>query len=459
MVGGSQESQSQVPAEAGESWIGWLYRRYPLRQITAKISFVLLVLMLRVALDASYVLVLSEHFLYHGLYLQVNAVKLFESYLLTALLCLLVPATVRRPSDFLLILLLVFPLVPTLAIYGLRDESRAYTYMMLVAFIVIRMGRRIPLISVDRLRHGRFIALTLAIGGVLVALGRMVGHGGLNHFNLDIDRVYEVRAIAAESVNTGIFAYVNIWAFKVFNVALVAWALHVRRFVWLCIFFVIQLLLFGLTAHKSVIVFPFLVVGLYFMLRRGHVAHWFIGALLGMILTCTLVALLFNYLVPASFLVRRALFVPAHLNFAYYEFFSQAGYVRLSSSLLAFVYDYPFPYPPARMISEFLTGYPDIQKNNGFLATSYMHFGFAGMLVYAFIVGILLRMVDAMVVKKLPIWFGLSLVIVPFVSLFTSADLSTVLLTHGLLPSLILVWLFGAKESPYRFVIWSRQYG
>ena len=66
-----------------------------------------------------------------------------------------------------------------------------------------------------------------------------------------------------------------------------------------------------------------------------------------------------------------------------------------------------------------------------------------------------LRIVDALIVGRLPLWFGLSLVIVPFISLFTSADLSTALLTHGLAVSLVLLWLFGGRKVDLRRVFGS----
>ena len=54
-----------------------------------------------------------------------------------------------------------------------------------------------------------------------------------------------------------------------------------------------------------------------------------------------------------------------------------------------------------------------------------------GMIIYSMIVGLLIRIVDMLVASKIPLRFGLCLVIIPFFSLFTSADLTTALLSHG----------------------------
>ena len=128
--------------------------------------------------------------------------------------------------------------------------------------------------------------------------------------------------------------------------------------------------------------------------------------------------------------------------------FSKEGYIYLSTAkgFSAFI-NYPFEYPPAQMISLYLQGHTHTWMNNGFLATSYMHFGFCGMIIFSVIVGILLNIVDNISKDRLPCWFSISIVIVPFFSLFTSSDLTTALLNHGLGLCIVLLWLFSARYS------------
>ena len=60
------------------------------------------------------------------------------------------------------------------------------------------------------------------------------------------------------------------------------------------------------------------------------------------------------------------------------------------------------------------------------LATGYMHFGYAGMIIFSIIVGMLLWLADILVRK---IYGWASAFDRPFYSLFVSADLTTALLT------------------------------
>jgi hypothetical protein len=105
--------------------------------------------------------------------------------------------------------------------------------------------------------------------------------------------------------------------------------------------------------------------------------------------------------------------------------------------------DYPFPESPERMVGAYISGGTPFTASEGFLGTSYMHFGFPGMILFAIIIGLLLHLVNSLSIGRVPLRIGVSLVVMPFYSLFTSADLTSALLTYGILPSLLLLWLLG----------------
>jgi hypothetical protein len=77
-----------------------------------------------------------------------------------------------------------------------------------------------------------------------------------------------------------------------------------------------------------------------------------------------------------------------------------------------------------------------------------MNFGVSGMFVTSGLVGILLSICDRLSVGRLPVWLALCIVIVPFTSLFVSSDLLTALIGHGLLLSLLVLWLVNARPRP-----------
>jgi len=410
--------------------------------------FIFVVLIFRLFLDLSYVYIISPIYEYAGFVVQIDLLKLIESYLLTFLLALIIPSRTKKPSDFFVVLLFLLPVLPTISLYGLRAENRAFIYMMLVGFLTVLVTCTLPEIKLRRLKGGRNIGVFICGIAVVVVFVWLIRRGGLGYFNLDLTRVYEFRREVGAAINIGFWAYLNAWVFKVFNVALIAWALFRKRYLLLLLFIGLQVVFFAISSHKSVLFYPFLVIALYGFIERKYALHLIVLGLLGLVGVCSAIALFTGNILPASLFIRRVIFVPASLNYAYYEFFSQAGHVFMSNSVLSFFIKYPFPYPPTQMISEFLLGHTNCWANNGFLATSYMHFGFPGGIIFSFVVGLLVRTVDVLVVGKLPLRFGITLVIVPFFSLFTSADLGTALLTHGLAISLLLLWLFSSREMP-----------
>lgn len=421
-------------------------QQFDIKISRSRITFILSILILHICLDLSYYFVIAPNFSYAGFNLNPDLLKFIESVFLTVLIAAILPWRIKKPSDFLINLLFMFPVLPTLSFYWLGSAERVYTYMLVVSFIIISIIIRIvPIVKLSRLKGGKRIGLAVSFIGVVVVLVFLLYRGGLRFFNLSILNVYSFRREVGAVINVGLFSYINTWAFKVLNPALISWSLYQRRYGLFVLFTGLQVIFFGISSHKSVLFYPLVIIAVFILMRRFEKVHIFPLALSGAIAVTALIALIFKQMLPASLLIRRVLFVPAQLNYAYYDFFSSKGFVYMSNSILSSFIDYPFAYPPPQMISLHLQGHINTWMNNGFLATSYMHFGFWGMIIFSFIVGFLLAIVDSLSKDRLPLWFSISLVVVPFFSLFTSADLTTALLTHGLGLSLLILWLFSAR--------------
>lgn len=420
---------------------------YISRKLSNTFIFPMFVILIRLSLDLSYVWIISPIFHSSGFITQIDYVKLFESYVLTLFLSLIIPNKIKKPSDFLVIMLFLLPVLPTLSLYAMRGESRVYTYMIIIAFSIIIAMQNIPLIKITRLKGGQILAVVFSVFAVLIVTIGLIGRGGLQYLNIDFERVYEFRSIIKDVISVGIYGYIDTWVFKVFNPALIVWSLYKRRPFLFLTSIGLQVLFFAISSQKAVLFFPFLIIIVYLFIEKRYALHYMFLGLLGLVIGTGLLAVYADQIYPVSLLVRRLFYVPAQINYAYYDFFSGAGHVYLTTSIFSLFLEYPFPYPPPQMISIYLIGDTTTWANTGFLATSYMHFGFLGMIVYSIIVGFLIRLVDMLAVNKLPLRFGTSLVVIPFFILFTSADLTTALLTHGMLLSFLLLWLFRARKT------------
>jgi len=318
---------------------------------------------------------------------------------------------------------------------------------MVIGYFCVVLFSKIPIIKIGTLKEGRTIGIFLLIIMVVAVAASMIAKGGLSHFNLDLSKVYEHRGEVGLLINAGIWGYINTWVYKVVNPALIAWALWRKRYRLFLIFTALQVLFFAISSHKSVLFYPVLILAVYFFVRKKEAFKYITWGLIGVIIFSSCIYLIFDNIWLASLFVRRVFFVPAQLNFAYYELFSSIGYVYLSNSVFSSFLDYPFEYNYANMVSLYLLGHPDTNCNNGFLATGYMHFGYLGMWIFSIIVGLLLWIADSLVGKRMPKWLGISILTVPFFSLFTSADLTTAILTHGIFIGCLILLLLGQKPD------------
>ena len=379
-------------------------------------------------------------------------VKLIESYFVMLFMALPLRSRFVKPSDFLNIILFMTVVIPNLSFYALNSKERIFIYYILTGYLlVVCTVRMFPKIKIKFVfKKGDKIAVSGGFLVVLFVLFLMLKNNGLRYLNFDLSKVYEYRGEVGKALFAGVLGYLNVWAFKIANPFLITWALLKHKKVFVIFFVALQVLFFGMSSHKSVLFYLFLIFGVYFLFKfinYRKISSYIVWGLFFIVVICGFAEIWGGQVLPISLFVRRALYVPALLNFAYYEVFSQSGYVYLSNSVFSFFVAYPFEYDYTRIISLYLYGHPGTNCNNGFLATSYMHFGFVGVILYSVIVGILLGLVDSLSSGRMPLWVAISFTIVPFFTLFTSADLTTSLLTHGIIIDLILLWLFGMKKN------------
>lgn len=419
--------------------------RITLSKSTLKVIFLLL--LFRLCLDLAYVYVVSPVYSYSGFTTSISIVAVIESYLMMIIIGLAIPSTIKRASHFFIWMFAMASVIPTLSFYAMHSGSRIFMYAIVIGFLCIVLVSKLPVVRIGTLKEGRTIGIFLLIIMVVAVAASLIAKGGLSHFNLDLTKVYEHRREVGALINVGLWGYINTWVYKVINPALIAWALWRKKGCLFLIFTALQVLFFAISSHKAVLFYPVLILAVYFIVRKREAFKYITWGLIGVIIFSSCIYLIFDNIWLASLFVRRVFFVPAILNFAYYELFSDIGHVYMSNSVLSSLFSYPFEYNYTNMVSLYLLGNPDTNCNNGFLATGYMHFGYLGMWIFSIIVGLLLWIVDSLVGKRMPKWLGISILTIPFFSLFTSADLTTALLTHGILLGLLILLIIGKKPD------------
>jgi colanic acid biosynthesis glycosyl transferase WcaI len=415
----------------------WLSRDRPLEAIAAA-------LVLKVALDASYALIVPTTHYYALLGTHFSWAKLAESYPLVAIGLVVLPRDFRRLSTLVLWLLAILMLVPMGTIYAFQDQPRAFMYATVGFFvltgILIRIMPDIRLPTPPDWFRRRSAAV---LYGVLVvtAVTVMVVYTGttllsnITRLNIDLSGSYADRAdfVAAALPLKGYYFH---WLALVFNPVFVVWAVLTRRW-W-----TIPLLLLFQFAIASEVGARSYFLDLPFVLAIALVA-WFpnppkIIALVGaaaVILSATAVVVL-GSLLPFDFIAGRFLLVPSQLNFLYYDFFSTYGLIP-GAYLFKFFLKIPYPlgynliYSPPNVIGGFYFHRTFNFAITGILGDSYMNLGFPGMALGALVVAITLKGIDAVSVG-LDQRLATAAVVMPAVAI-TGTFFVRVLVTTGLL--------------------------
>lgn len=415
------------------------------RLLSSRFVFIASLVVFRVALDILYYSFVSPEYSYSGFLWSPEPVKYVESWLLYCVFMVILSHKLRRPSDCFILMMFVGVLAPLLSFYGLANQDRFHLYLVLFGYLLIVLFSRGRPIRLPMIRGGRVLALTTSFLLTALVLFWLIYSGGLSCFNLDVSKVYEYRRVVGPQTNIGVFAYLNIWVFKVFNPILFAWALYKRRYGLAVGVLLLQVVFFGISSHKSVLFYPIVILFVYYYFSWTRALSIVPLGIVAVFLISGICWFAIDWIMPVSMFVRRVFFVVAKNTFDYYTFFSTHELVFWSSSFLSSVIEYPYHINPARLIGEWQG--TEASVNNTFLSTGYMHAGSYGIVLYGVLAGLLFRFIDSLAGKGLPQWLVLAVCITPIFSLISSADFPTALLTHGIGVAVLMLFLIRSNRG------------
>ncbi|MEQ9010062.1 hypothetical protein [Algiphilus sp.] len=408
-------------------------------------TYVAAAVMFRALLEWSYIAFVSEHFRYTGFLLEITPLKYAESWALYIVLAAWSPRQLLRVSDYLMTYLFAGLLAPLLVLYAYADKDRFALYVVLAGVLLIEVFRRGRSIRFPMVRNGQNLGLFL----MMVLAGAVsvwyVVSGGLAFLNFNLAEVYDYRRAAAEVTGGGIMSYVNAWAPKVAGPALLAYFLWKKLYLFAVGVLALHVFWFGVSAHKSVLFYPFLVVFLWVWFRRTRALSFIIFGMGGAVGSSLAWYFITGDTFLGSLFIRRVFFVIASNTFDYYEFFSHNPRVFWSNSIASGFLQYPYHVNPALLIGQWRD--TEAHVNNSFLSTGYMHAGVMGVMVYGLVCGLLFRLFDSIVRQGIPLWVGVAVLVVPAQALILSADLPTALLTHGIGLAVLVLFLLRDPDA------------
>jgi hypothetical protein len=296
------------------------------------------------------------------------------------------------------------------------------------------------------------VILFIVLGGTLLALAIQALFGGLDYFNLDIDRVYEFRRIAAAEL-PAIFGYVysNVSSALVPLALLLSINYGSRTLTVLTI--VCSILLFGMTHHKTVLFGPFVVLVLYKFYERKPRAE-VIALIFLAIPVMSMLEIFFTRSVEGVFdssywtslVVRRALLVPAMLDSLYVDYFREQYFYWSWSRVGGLFMDNPYGQAPPFVIGYQYFSDDETSANAGVISSGYANAGLIGVALYSILAGLLLAMLNSFG-RRAGHAFVAAASLMIYATVMTTADLLTAVLSHGVLLLVVLLALFPVSSQ------------
>lgn len=414
-----------------------------------KINVILILLLYKLILDISYVKFVVPIFQEYPLI--INNIKLFESYVLTFVLGLLIAnwfGKLIQPSYIVIYILLLNLILPMLSYYGLTDGYRSYIYISCASIILIMLiVKKTKLLSVFYFKENKIIFTFITIALSTIVFLDIIANGGLSRLNFDILQVYDVRK-EFNSNKGGLMGYFLPWVAYSVNTILLSLFLYKSKYIIALVILVFQLFIFATTGFKSFLFAPILVLLIHYFIHKKKRLNVFPFLTIGFIFIL-LIGLIKYFvqhdLVFGSIFIRRNFFVPAHIHTMYYEFFTLNPFVMLSNSIFSSFIDYPYLNP---RIVEVVSNYfynREFGLNVGFIGNAYMNFGYIGVIIFSIIMGYVLKFLDS-VSKNLPLSLAVSSIVIPSVA-FVNSGLLTSMLTHGFGLSIFLLWMLASSKN------------
>lgn len=367
-----------------------------------------------------------------------NGIELTEGLIVLAVFVLSNVHYVTKQSRFIravCTLVQLFFLFPNLVLWMHMDMP--FTVVLSILIFIYMMSWNVfdfPKIKTTILSVNEQVLLLVFLG-ILFFVPFAVGYNF--HFNLSLFKlgeiVYQIREENDQLSNTFLNYLLSPYV-KVLIPLLMTYGVINKRY-WLTGFgFLLMVLMFTLTAHKSIFFSAVVVLGFAVLRKINWQLPLMMGGLIAVIIV-GIVASWYDDLLINSMVVRRVFFIPAYLNYTYMELFADEHFYY-SYSFMHNLIEYQYDLEPSKLIGETYFGSPTVNANNGFISDGLINLGFWGALPTYLFVALLFKLIDALKINEA--YFGMFFL---FVFTLLSSGLFTTLLSHGGF-FLILVSLF-----------------
>jgi hypothetical protein len=403
-----------------------------------RIYLIFWVFIFKIALDYSYSQFVSEFYSYAGMINNLSFVKYIEGWFIAALMGAFCPYVIKKPSDFFITFSLIIYYIPIITFYTFADQSTFFFYVIISTwFFLVKVTKSIN-VSLPTILVNKNVYI-FSVASIVIFLTFFITLlVGVSNINFDLTKEYALRPIVSAALTGYGLPYFATWLPQVLGPLLLCITLARKNYFFFLVISILHIYWFGITSHKTPMFVPFLIFGVWYWFKSRN-QSWFIPMGLALILSLfILIYLIFDFGLLASLINRRVFMIPAKLTFEYLTFFD-GSYILWSNSFLSSFTNYPYDVTYQKLIGQ-QNGSGDY-ANVGFLATGFMHAGIFGIYIYLMIYTLVLKLIDSISYKNIPIWFSIGCLVMPLNIVITSGDLLTAMITHGLVIAIMLLYL------------------
>jgi len=406
-----------------------------------------------------YIYIVIPYFSYEKYYyIDISEEKIILSIFFLFLFSLILEKK-EKISVALINALIGFSIIPMLVLFSFQNLSSEYMLYATISVILIMLICRIRFNFGVITLNIRYISIAVFVISFFILLFLFLIN--YKYFNLNIIKIYEFRGLISENTPVWITYLYNILFKGLLPLLFLYYLFHLesklQKFILSFFLIIFYTLIFGITSHKFFLFIIPALIFIYLIINFLKDLKLFFIKIVIFILVLFIIFFIFIpnsefYLLMSSLFIRREFFVPAMVNFSYFEFFKNHNFVYFTDSNFLpfkFILGYPYDLDISHLIGREMFGKPEMGANTGWLGSGYAHLGFVGMLIYAFIISILLKYLDyvSRYLKKKFILVSFF----PFINtLFLSSDLKTVFVTHGLAFYIILIGVFAYNQKKER---------
>jgi len=395
------------------------------------------VILYRILLDLNYVVIISDLYAYHGF--AYNATVL--SYLISWII-LLIPVRFilnQYSSKYVffanvITLLYLMAFVPGTSMMAFMPMGSTFsilwtTYWFLIFIFSYSLKPLKPLVLPDKIKKYLIYGILATVILTIIYISWKFT-GFRLHLSLQDQDINDIRLEARKWNMPTILAYLLGAANNLLPLFFVYFLFRKKK-LFAIITGIFIILNFSIEGHKTIIFNLFICLLGYWLYNEKRITlfSWGFSLIPFFALLQYIVTGKYNIL---DILVRRVLYVPAYLNYHYYDFFSTHDFDYFRQSFLRhFGFVSPYKNPIPRLIGELYFKDPTANANNGLFSDAWLNFGIVGVLVFPFILVILFKIMDSASREV-----NAKLLIFPVViTVFTliSGTLTSGLLTNGIL--------------------------